>query len=731
MGEAATTTAAPGSLRNLFEPRAVAVVGASASPDKAGHQLMRALGCFPGEVLPVNPRGGEVAGRQAYASVRELPVTPELAMVAVPPPALPGALRDCAEAGVGAAVVCTGGLAESGPEGSAIQDELGRIADETGIRVLGPNTSGFLRPGAQLFASFVAAARSIRAGGLAIVAQSGGVNHALAFLAAGEGLGVRLAVGLGNAVRTGFADVIEHLRGDPGVDAIALHLEGVADGRALFEAVERAVVRVPVVALKAGRSDVAELARSHTGALTGEWRLTRAALAQAGAVIVEDTTELIDAARALGSARLPPSADPGVGIVSGQAGPALVMVDDLRSSGVRTPELREKTRTRLAELLPPITYQRNPVDTGRPSPSFPEVLRLVADDPGVDALGVYQLHEPEAADPRAFLAALERRRVSAVLATAGPEHELAAVREAGTAMRIPVYLTPERAARGLRSLTVDARARDRRRRIGECPPASGGRRERTRRRRPPPAGPRPGGDVRPLNENDAKGLLEAAGIQTPARAACATREEALGALERVGTPAVVKLLDREQQHKSEAGGVHLGVRDRYELERALDAIDRTAPRPGEGYLIEQAAGRGPELIAGARVDAAFGPTVLLGAGGLLAEAIEDVSIRLAPLAAAEAAEMLADLRGQRAFEGFRGAPAVDPAELTGVLLALSRLITETDGGLVEIDVNPLRVTAEGLVALDAVAFAADAGDRAAGLGGDRAVGRGRTGSADG
>lgn len=712
----------------------MAVVGASASPGKAGHELVRALEPFPGEVAPVNPRGGEIAGRQTYRSVEELPVAPELALIAVPPPALPSALRDCAAAGVGAAVVYTGGLAESGREGEAIQAELGRIADDSGIRILGPNTSGFLRPGARLFASFVAAARRIPAGGLAIVSQSGGINHALAFLAAGEGLGVRLAVGLGNAVRTDFADVVDHLRLDPGVEAIALHLEGVADGRALFEAVERAAARVPVVALKAGRADVGELARSHTGALAGEWRLTRAALAQAGAVVVSDSVELIDAARALCASRLPPRADPGVGIVSGQAGPALVMADKLRSAGVRTPELREETRARLADLLPAITYQRNPVDTGRPGPSFPEVLRLVAADPAVDALGVYQLHEPEAADPRQLLGALDPRRVPAVLATAGPAPELAALREAGAEMRVPVYPTPERAARALRSLVVDSRARERRGRAGargetaapgpafhgEGGSDAGERRPGPREHRAPAEAP--SGDGRhPLNENEAKGLLEAAGIRTPARAACASREEALAALGRVGPPVAVKRLDRALQHKSEAGAVHVGVRDRSGLERALEAIDAAATGPGEGYLLERAVPAGPELIAGARVDPHYGPVVLLGAGGLLAEAIEDVSMRLAPLAHAEAAEMLPELRGRRAFEGFRGAPAVDPDELGGVLLALSRLITEAEGGLVEIEANPLRATPEGLVALDALALVTDAG----------AAARGRIGSSNG
>lgn len=232
--------------------------------------------------------------------------------------------------------------------------------------MLGPNTSGFINPEAGVCASFVPGANEIEAGGIAIVAQSGGVNHALAFQAHNEGLGVRLAVGLGNAMDVAAADVLDHLAEDEGTRAIVLHVEGIPDGRRLFEAVGRATRRKPVVALKVGRSDVEAFAKSHTGALTGSWWLSRSALAQAGAVIVGDTIELLDAARALAASRLPPRPRPGVAVVSGQAGPALIIADALRTAGVELPGLKVDTVARVGELLPPLTYQRNPVDTGRP-----------------------------------------------------------------------------------------------------------------------------------------------------------------------------------------------------------------------------------------------------------------------------------------------------------------------------------------------------------------------------
>ena len=199
------------------------------------------------------------------------------------------------------------------------------------------------------------------------------------------------------------ADVLDHLVGDEGTRVILLHVEGIPDGRRLFEAVGRATRRKPVAVLKVGRSDVGEFAQSHTGALTGSWRLARSALAQAGAVIVEDTIELLDAARALAANRLPPKPRPGVAVVSGQAGPALIIADALRSASVELPELKADTVARVGELLPPLTYQRNPVDTGRPGASSADVLAAVGEDPGIDALAVYALHEPPALNPSAVL----------------------------------------------------------------------------------------------------------------------------------------------------------------------------------------------------------------------------------------------------------------------------------------------------------------------------------------
>jgi acetyltransferase len=672
-------------LSALFEPRSVAVVGASASPGKAGNAMMRSLLSFPGSVYPINPRAGEVEGRVAYPKVSAVPEPVELAVIVVPPFAVPDALRDCASAGVRAAVICSGGMGESGPEGTDLQEEARKIARDAGIRVLGPNTSGFVVPALELAASFVPGAGEIPAGTIAIVAQSGGVNHALAFAAQNEGVGVRLAVGLGNAMDVTAADVVEHLAEDEGTRAIALHLEGVSDGRKLFEAVERAAPKKPVVALKVGRADVGEFARSHTGALTGSWRLARSALAQAGAVVVEDTTELLDATRALSAYRLPSKERPGIAVVSGQAGPALIIADSLRSAGVELPELGEETVERLGELLPPLTYQRNPVDTGRPGETFAGVLATVGDDPSVDAVAIYALHEPGALDPGAALKEMRARtETPTVFVTGGPREVLGQTVRSLDETGVPVYLAPERGARAVRALAADARAARRR-----------GHREEA----PPPAVPNIGPE--PLDEAAAKDLLDALGVKTPRRRACATREEAREAMSELGGRVVMKVLDPAITHKSDVGGVHVGVASDEAMKGALDAIDGLTSRDGPRYLVEEMVGPGVELIVGGTRDASFGPTVLLGLGGVAAEAIGDLAVRLAPLSAGDADEIIGELSGKKLLEGFRGQPAADRDELVGLLLAVSGLLLARPE-IAELDVNPVRVTAEGLVALDAL-----------------------------
>ncbi|MEU0989205.1 acetate--CoA ligase family protein [Streptomyces sp. NPDC005953] len=666
-------------LTPLFAPRSVAVVGASRSPGKLGAALARSLTGFAsagGRLALVNSRDETMYGSLHQAS-QEGPV--DLAMICVPAPACPGVLAEAAEAGVRAAVICGGGFAETGDTGAEYQEELARIVAATGIRLLGPNTSGFLAPHAGLTASFVPGVAQVRPGRVAVVAASGGVNHSLAFLLAEAGLGVSLAVGLGNAVDVSAPDVLDHLTDDPNTTAVALHIESVTDGPRLVESVRRLTERRPVVALVVGRHDISAFAASHTGALATSWRTTRAALAQAGAVIVDDERELVDAVGALSVTRARPSSDPGVGVVTAQAGPGLLLLDDLRGRRARVPELTLATRDALSQLLPPLTFQRNPVDTGRPGPELGRVLAAVSTDPGVDALAGYVLYEPDAVDLVAAATEGQTPGVPTVLGVGGTGEAVSRARQALLAAGIAVASDPRGVAAATGALLADARARFR-----AHPPA--------------PGASTPIGLTDAFDEHQSKELLDRLGVTTPPRRACPDRAAAHAALKELGGPVAVKLLDAAVLHKTEIGGVHLGVATPDDLDTALDNLDAIGTRR---YLVESMAPAGVDLVVGARRDPVFGPVVLVGLGGTTAEALADVSIRLAPLAASEATVMPSELAGRALLDGWRGGPVLDHEELGRIVIALGDLLA-ANPAVDDIEVNPLRLTTDGLVALDAV-----------------------------
>ena len=666
-------------LAALFAPRGIAVVGASRNPGKLGAALARSLSGFAaggGHLALVNGRD-ETMYPTVRAAAADGPV--DLVMICVPAPACPGVLAEAAAAGARAAVVCGGGFAEAGGPGIGYQEELAAVVAETGIRLLGPNTSGFLAPHAGVTASFVPGVAQIRPGSVAVVAASGGVNHALSFLLTEAGHGISIAVGLGNAVDVSAPDVLHHLADDPATTAIALHVESVADGPRLVEAVGRLAARRPVVALVVGRHDVGAFAASHTGALATSWRTTRAALAQAGAVLVGDERELVDAVGALAVSRARPARDAGVGVVTAQAGPGLLVLDDLRGRGAQVPELAPATRDALAALLPPLTFQRNPVDTGRPGPGFGQVLHAVATDPQVDVIAAYARHEPGAVD---LVAAARDGRVPGVpivLGLGGAGDEVAEVRRALLGSGIAVATDPRGVAAGVGALLADARARARGHMVVE---------------------PRrvPTGITGSHDEDQAKQLLDRLGVSTVARRACDGRPEAHAALVAIGGPVAVKILDAAVLHKTEIGGVHLGVTTPGELDAALDRLEAVG---AHRFLVEEMAPPGVDLVLGARRDPVFGPILLLGLGGTTAEALADVAIRLAPLTPSDAAEMPAELSGRALLDGWRGGPVLDPAALGRVAAALGDLLV-ANPGLDEIEVNPLRLTPSGLIALDAV-----------------------------
>jgi acyl-CoA synthetase (NDP forming) len=672
-------------LDRVFAPRSIAVVGASRSPDKAGYQAVLALAHFGGDVYAVNPRAGEILGRKAFASLTAIGKPVDLVILAVPAAASVDVVREAIECGCGGGLIMSGGFAESGPAGTEIQTALEALCHESGFRLLGPNTAGFVNTQISLMATFASGGDEIHGGNVAIVAQSSGVNFLVGFLLSRIGAGVSCAIGVGNAIDIDVSDALEFLARDTGTRAIALHLEGIPHGRRLYDTLRRVTPAKPVVALAVGREDIGEFAESHTGKLIGSHELRVGALRQAGAVAVSSIEDLAGAAALLALERLAPKREPGIGVLTGQGGAGLIMLDWLMSAHVSVPPLSDATAARIRELLPPMTYLKNPVDTARPEANFPDVLRAVADDEHIDAVIAFALHEPATMRPESFLPALRRDLGKPIVfGTGGPESgirpQIVSLRRDG----IFVTETPERLAQAAIVLSTDSISQWKLAQftettvIGEVPRI----------------------DETP-DEHAAKTLLEAIGIATPRRAACASRHEAVAAFRSLEKPVVAKILSEEIGHKTEAGGVQLDLVDEDEFERALDALDAIPIGGPRRYLIEEMAPAGLELIVGAVRNPSFGPTITVGMGGTLAEALRDTCTRIAPITVEMAHEMLEQLRAAALLDGWRGSPKLDRGALADAVVRVAAVL-DLYPDFNEIEINPLRVYPHGVLALDAL-----------------------------
>lgn len=462
------------SLKPLFKPRGIAVIGASENPDKLGSIMIRSLEAFPGPVAGINPKGGEGLYTSVAAAVEELGPL-DLAISCIPAGATAPALREASEAGVGAALICSGGFSEAGGPGDAFEEDLLKVIEETGLRVLGPNTSGFFLPGEDLLACFVPGVKRLSEGNIAVVSSSGGVNLATCFNLHRSGRGIRLGLGIGGAVNLTATEVVEYLTEDEKTEVIALHIEKVEDGPRLINAIREATTRKPVVALVIGRTDIKEFARRHTGSLDTSWQLTRSILEQSGAVVVDTEQELAESAIALSTRRIAPKPEPQVAFVTGQAGPGMIVADRLQTDGVPLPTLAPGSFEKISGMLPPMTHMKNPVDTGRPAPGLREVIAAVGEDDNIDAIGAFAIVEETLNLTTEFVES-GVTDVPVVAAIDGPVEIVADAAVKSVEQGVPLVLGPTALAVGLRALAEDARAQYRKNRpVVEAPALADGR----------------------------------------------------------------------------------------------------------------------------------------------------------------------------------------------------------------------------------------------------------------
>ncbi len=689
-------------LEPLLDPRSIAVVGASDDPvsirGRALSYLLRTG--YPRDRLhPVNPHRTTVQGLFASRSIDEVPGPVDLALVAVPASEVPGVVSSCARVGVRAVVVFSSGFAEMGPAGVALQAELAAAAAESPtMLLLGPNCLGVVNVRRPVTATFTSAldAAGLLPGVSALVTQSGAVGSMLLGVARAEHLGMAYFVSTGNEEGMSVAELVAALVEDPDVQVVLAYLEGVRDAAALLDAARRGLeLGKPIVALKAGRSDAGRRAAlSHTASLAGEDIVADGAFDQAAIVRVDGLADLLDAGRVFAAGRR--AAGRRVSVVTISGGVGVLMADRCDSLGLELAKWDGEWKARMERLVPPFGSASNPIDVTATLIARPDlldhVLDLCGEHPGTDAVAVL-LGNVTAGEDRVVDTLVRTyggtEKPIVVTWVGGSGRPASALADAG----IPVYPDPDRALRALKAL-VEWSER------AMAPPHAARRR---RSHLPAWLFDHPGGL---MDEVESKALLARYGIATVAEVVVADEAAAVAAAARIGGPVAVKLLAPDVVHKTDLGAVVLDVFGDEEVASAFRRVTtagRLAGAPQVDGIVQAMAPSGVELLLGARIDAQWGPIVLVGMGGVLAEVLADVRAAVAPIDERAAERLVGRLRGSRLLDGFRGRGPLDRAAACAALCAVSELAADLGDRLVELDVNPLVVAevGQGSVVVDA------------------------------
>ena len=691
------------SFERLFHPRAIAIIGASSDLTRIGGHPIKALrnAGYKGNLFLVNPKYQEMHGLKCYPDAASIGQPCDLAIVAVPAAAVSPAIRDCGKAGIPFAVVLTAGFRETGAEGRKMEEELKRAVADSGVRIVGPNCQGMLSIQSRVWAAFGSVADEIefRPGSVSCAFQSGGFGYAVVNLAEAQGLGFRICVSSGNETDIDMPELLSAFLDDPGTSTVFAYLEGTPDARRLLDVGRKSLeMGKPVMIWKAGTTDAGiKAAASHTANMTGSYDLYRAALRQAGLIEVDDVEPIVDIAKLFAQGRLPKGN--AVGVLSISGGSGVVYADAAVRGGMTLPPFSERTLTALRKIVPAFGSPENPADITagffNDMRLFTDALEIVLADPKLDQLSILLVSISGASAARACeaIAAVAARTDKPIhVAWSGRQAKSPEALKALTEAGVPFVTTPVRLAR---AAAVLARfASDQRRllprRVPEIKTAHGL--------------DLPAGAVT-LNEAKSKAILERFGIPVAKEVFVPTGKDAAVAAQGLKPPFAVKIVSRDIAHKTEAGGVKLGV-TREALADAVTAVTASAAKavPGahiEGVLVSEMA-QGMETLIGIINDESFGPVVAFGLGGVFTEVLKDVTYRIAPFGIETAREMIADLRGAKLFDGYRGKPPADKEGLAKALVAASEMATALGSRLKEADVNPLFAGPDGAVAADAL-----------------------------
>ena len=684
-------------LDKMFRPRSVAVIGASADPEKLGGRALwhiKELG-YQGKIYPINVTAKEVQGLPAYPSVLDLPETPDVAFMVLPAKLCARALEECAQKGIKLVQVLSSGFAEEGGDGIAMQAQLVDIAKRNGMRITGPNALGSISPPDQFFGTFSSLLATARPGPgtVGVATQSGAYGSHIYAVAGFRGVGISRAIATGNEADIDVAACIDYLADDPGTKVICASLEGCKDGAGLRRALLKAAAkRKPVIIMKVGSTEEgAAAAATHTGSLAGEDRIIDAVFRECGAVRAQSIEEMIDIAYVCSVAPLPPSR--GVGILSVSGGLGVLMADGGVNAGLKVPAMSEEVLARIKEIQP-AAGGRNPIDTtaqlnGRMH-VFETISQAMMGGAELGSFVFYLAHLGRNVErfPPLEKALLELRKSAPDRLVVAVMTHIDEIRLKLEAAGIPVFEDPSRAIRAIAGATF----------VRELQAAAVGVPE------VPKGAPI---SLASRNEAAAKELLAESGVPVLPEKACAAAAEAVAAATAMGFPVVMKILSDDIPHKTEVGGVLLNVADGAAVAAGFDELYRRAgeKKPGaklDGVLVAPMVSGGVETIIGVQRDPVFGPMVMFGLGGISVELFNDVAFATAPLTPERAETLIASVKGAKLLDSFRGRPPMDRAALVKALVAVSELAVAQQDVIEGVEINPFLVKQDGAYALDAL-----------------------------
>jgi acetyltransferase len=678
-------------LEAFTNPRGVAVVGASPSPDKLGYAVLQNVirYGYAGQIYPINPKAAEILGLPAYPSVKDIPGPVDLAVVLIPAKAVPGVIEECGQKGITGAVVISAGFREVGREGRQLEQQLIETARRYGIRIVGPNVLGIIDTVASLNASF--AVGMPRRGHIAFMSQSGALCTSILDMALGQSTGFSRFYSIGNKADLNEVDFLRAWSEDPETNVITAYLEGISDGAEFMKTARQVTRMKPVVSIKSGTTSAgSRAASSHTGTLAGSEKAYDAAFKQVGIIRAASIQELFDFTQAFDRQPIPES--DAVAVVTNAGGPGIMASDAIERMGLRLASLTPGIQQKLRAALPAAASVVNPIDVlgDAPADRYELAIEAALSDPNVGVVLVVLTPQAATQIPQTAqaLGELARKYKKPAFGAFLGDQAIRPAVEILTQYRVPNYAVPERAVAAIAALwqhrqwlntpelnieplTVN---RDKVRQTIDTLRGEG---------------------RATAGDAEAREILAAYGIPLPQTALARNADEAVAAAEAMGYPVVMKIASPDILHKTDIGGVKLNLTGAAEVRDAFDLIVYRATRhmPDAtiwGCQVQQMVKGGKECIIGMNRDPQFGPLLMFGLGGVYVEALKDVTFRVSPIDRREAREMLTEIRAYSLLRGVRGEKPSDLEAIADTLVRVSQLVTDFPE-IVELDINPLLV----------------------------------------